>query len=73
MKGPRGKKGPQGSVPKVGGKALERLHQFERERDVELTDIAKPQPDRSGVQKEKTNARTQDDTRGTRKRRPPPS
>lgn len=72
-KEPESKKRPGGRVPKVGGKALERLHQFEQERDLEQTDIAKPRPDRSHVNKEKSNARPQDDPRGTRKRHPPSS
>lgn len=33
---------PERPVPVPGGKALERLHQFERARDLEQTDIKKP-------------------------------
>jgi hypothetical protein len=36
------KKVPERPVPKPGGKALERLHQFERQRGFEETDIKKP-------------------------------
>jgi hypothetical protein len=33
--------------PPEGGKALERLHQFEQERGLEETQIKNPKPDRS--------------------------
>ena len=38
MKGPKKKNGPKRRVPKSGGKALERLRQFEQERGLAPSD-----------------------------------
>lgn len=70
MKEPKKKKGPRKRVRKPGGKALERLHQFEQERDLEQTDITKPKPDRPLVEKEKSNEGAQNDPHDARKKDP---
>lgn len=36
----------KGEAPPPGGRALERLHQFEEERGLEKTDVEHPQPEK---------------------------
>ena len=45
MKKPK-RRGKRESPPTPGGRALERLHQFEQERGLEQTDILHPKPDK---------------------------
>ncbi len=72
MKEPK-KKGRPKPVEKSGGKALERLHQFEQERGLEPTDVTKPRPDRPPSKKEQANEGAQDDPGGARTKDPPSS
>ncbi len=44
--------------PTPGGKALERLHQFELERGLEETDITQPKPDEPLAEKEQKEKRS---------------
>jgi len=44
MKTPQKKNGPKKRAPKPGGKALERLRQFERERGLEPSDPTHGKP-----------------------------
>jgi hypothetical protein len=55
MKEPK-RKGRRKPPPTPGGKALERLHQFERERGLEPTDIEHPQPDKPRAEERETEA-----------------
>jgi hypothetical protein len=52
MKTPRGK-GKRDTPPPPGGRALQRLHQFEQERGLEETDIEHPQPPEPPEEKKK--------------------
>lgn len=70
MKGPENESKPGEQEP-PGGRALERLHQFERERGLEETDISEPKPDQPAQESREEGGEDEEETREREPETPP--